>query len=303
MAQQEGIHQFLTGDEIVRLGRLSVASRYTVEGSVAGAHRSKLKGVSVEFADYRQYVPGDDPKHLDWRVFGRNEKLFLREYEEETSLRLSLLVDSSNSMSYTSGGNVPSKYHYSATLAVALAYLVIHRQDSVGLAIFDHRCRVNMPPRGGADHLRLLANALASHQPGENTDLAGTLHALAEQSHRRGLVVIFSDLFDDVERIRAALAHFRRRRHDVIVYQVLDRAELELPFREAGVFEDLESGERITAAPSAVRGVYQTKVAEFLAGCRRACAGLGIDYQLLVTDRPPIDSLIQHLRQRALAGR
>jgi len=302
MAQAEGIHQFLTGDDLARLGRLSVASRYTVEGSVAGAHRSKLKGVSVEFADYRQYVPGDDPKHLDWRIFGRNEKLFLREYEEETSLRLSLLVDSSNSMSYASG-SFPSKYRYAATLAAALAYLVIRRQDSVGLAIFDHQCRVNMPPRGGADHLRLLSNALANHQPGENTDLAGTLHALAEQSRRRGLVVIFSDLFDDVERIRAALAHFRRRRHDVIVYQVLDRAELELPFREAGVFEDLESGERITASPSAVRGVYQEKMREFLAGCRRACAGLGIDYQLLITDRPPVDVLIQHLRQRALAGR
>lgn len=301
MADNDGIFNFIDAADLGRLGRLSIGSRFTVEGSIAGSHRSQLKGVSVEFADYRQYVPGDDPRHLDWRVFGRNERLYLRQYEEETSLRVHLLVDASASMAYASGNT--SKYRFAATLASALAYITIHRQDSAGLALFDSKCRTNIPPKNGPEHLRSLCETLAHTNPGEKTDLAVTLHGLAEQAKKRGLVIIFSDFFDDVDKIRAALAHFRRRKHDVIVYQILDRAEIDFPFRDAGAFQDLETGEKIVTNPKEVRASYQAAVEDFLIHCRHVCAGLGVDHQLALTDQPPVDFLIRHLRQRALAGR
>lgn len=297
----DGISQLLTAVEVARLGNLRLGSRFTVEGSMAGAHRSQLKGVSVEFADYRQYVPGDDTKHLDWRVYGRNERLYLRQYEEETSLRVHLLVDASRSMAYASGEI--SKYRYACICAAALAYITIHRQDTVGLALFDRKCERVMPPRSGPEHLRVLCNQMAGHEPANETDLAATLHHLAEQAKRRGLVIIFSDLFDDVDRLRSALAHFRRRRHDVIVYQVLDRAELDFPFRDAGAFEDLETGERMVTSPKEIRNAYQSAMEDFLFQCRKACAGLDVEHILALTDRPAVDLVLRHLHQRALAGR
>lgn len=297
----DGINRLLSPAEIARLGSLRLGSRFTVEGSVAGGHRSQLKGVSVEFVDYRQYVPGDDPKHLDWRVYGRNERLYLRQYEEETSLRVHLLVDGSRSMAYASGPI--SKYRYACTCAAALAYITIRRQDTVGLALFDRKCKLVMPPRSGPEHLRVLCNQLTEHEPANETDLAAPLHHLAEQAKRRGLVIIFSDLFDDVERLRPALAHFRRRRHDVIVYQILDRAELDFPFRDAGAFQDLETGELVVTSPKEVRNSYQSAMEEFLFQCRKVCAGLDVEHILALTDQPPVDLVFRHLHQRALAGR
>jgi len=302
MAAADGIQHFLAPADIARLGKLRLSSRFTVEGAMTGAHRSQLKGVSVEFADYRQYVPGDDPKHLDWRVYGRNERLYLRQYEEETSLRAHLLVDASHSMAYAGNGS-SSKYHFACACAAIMAYLTIKRQDGVGLALFDRQCRVVMPIRSGPEHLRVLCNQMANRQPEHETDLAATLHHLAEQAKRRGLVVLFSDLYDDIDRLRAALAHFRRRRHDVIVYHVLDRTELDFPFRESGAFVDLETGEKIVTNPKEIRTFYQQTVENFLYQCRQVCAGLDVEYVLALTDQPAIDLVLRHLHQRALAGR
>lgn len=301
MAESDGISQLLSANDLARLSRLNLSSRFTVEGTISGAHRSQLKGVSVEFADYRQYVPGDDPKHLDWRVFGRNERLYLRQYEEETSLRVHLIVDGSNSMAYAHGKI--SKYRFAASCAAALAYITVHQQDAVGLALFDESCRMTIPPRGGAEQLRVICRQLAQHQPAAKTDMAATLHHLAEQARRRGLVIIFSDLFDDCDKLKAALAHFRRRRHDVIVYQVLDRAELDFPFREVGTFEDLESGERIITSPKDIRASYQAAIEDFLYRCRQVCAGLGVEHVMALSDQQPVDLVVRHLHHRALAGR
>ncbi len=160
-----------------------------------------------------------------------------------------------------------------------------------------------MPPRSGPEHLRVLCNQLTEHEPANETDLAAPLHHLAEQAKRRGLVIIFSDLFDDVERLRPALAHFRRRRHDVIVYQILDRAELDFPFRDAGAFQDLETGELVVTSPKEVRNSYQSAMEEFLFQCRKVCAGLDVEHILALTDQPPVDLVFRHLHQRALAGR
>ncbi len=297
----DGISHFLTPQDVTRLSRLAIGSRFTVEGSMTGAHRSQLKGISVEFADYRQYVPGDDPKHLDWKVYGKNERLYLRQYEEETSLRVHLLVDASGSMAYA--GSKLSKFSYASRLAAALAYITVRRQDNVGLALFDKKCRVLLPAKGGPEHLRVICNMLAEHQPVESTDMANTLHSLAEKAKRRGLVIIFSDLFDDIEKIKSALAHFRRRKHDVIVYQILDRHEVDFPFRDTGAFEDLETGEKIMTNPKDIRASYQQELEQFLYQCKHTCAGLDVEHVLALTDQPVVDMVVRHLRQRALAGR
>ncbi|MBR4674626.1 MAG: DUF58 domain-containing protein [Victivallales bacterium] len=301
MSENGGIFDFLSAGDLSRLGRVSIGSRFTADGSVAGSHKSQRKGVSVEFADYRQYVAGDDPKHLDWRVFGRNERLYIREYEEETALKVHLLVDASSSM--ICGEPSQNKYGFAAKLAAALAYIIIHHQDSAGLALFDTKTRSFLPPKNSLDHLRIICNTLKNTHPAEKTDLASCLHSLAEQTRRRGLVIIFSDLFDDVDKVRAALAHFRRRRHDVIVYHILDRTEVDFPFRDSAIFKDPETGEQLTATPKEIRTTYLAAFEEYLTKCRQICSSLGIDYQVALSDHNPVDFLIRHLRQRALAGR
>jgi uncharacterized protein (DUF58 family) len=298
----DGINRLLNAREIARLNRLTLGSRFTVEGSLAGAHRSPLKGFSVEFADYRQYVAGDDLRHLDWRVYGKNERLYIRQYEEECNLRVYLLVDGSNSMAY-SRGDGDTKYRHACRLAGALAYLTVHQQDSVGITIFDSEIRANLPAKSGLEHLRVVANTLCDHQPERDTDVALTLHRLAEKLRRRALVVVFSDLFDDLERLRNALAHFRRRRHDVVVYHTLDKAEIEFPFRDVGNFLDLETGETLITNPRDVRSAYQEAFADFLQGCQRICAGLDIEYVLAPTDRPVGAFIQEHMIRRRRAGR
>ncbi len=297
----DGINRLLNNREITRLANLTLGSRFTVEGTLAGAHRSPLKGFSVEFADYRQYVPGDDLRHLDWKVYGKNERLYIRQYEEECNLRVYLLLDASNSMSY--GHDRISKYRFACKLAGALAYVTAHQQDSVGLTIFDSQIRSQMPARSGLEHLRVLANQMCDHTPEEETDVAMTLHRLAEKVRRRALVIIFSDLFDDLERVRSALAHFRRRKHDVIVYHTLDKAEIEFPFRDVGNFEDLETQETLITNPREIREAYQEAFADFLFTCQRICAGLDIDYVLATTDSPTGSFVQQHLVRRKRSGR
>ncbi len=301
MANLSGIEKLLTPQELSRLGRLAIGSRFVVEGSLAGIHRSPLKGFSVEFADHRQYVSGDDPRYLDWRVFARNERLYVRQYEEETSLRTYLLLDASRSMAYSSRDL--SKYQYACRCAACLAYVVIHRQDNAGMAIFADKCQQLLPARGGPEHLRILCNTMVETVPSEQTRMAESLHQLAEKYNKRSLVIIFSDLFEEPETLRSVLAHFRRKRHDVIVYQILDRAEVEFPFRDIGAFEDLETGEKIITNPTDIRREYQVSLQEFLNQCRKICAELGVEYLLALTDEPVVDLIIRHLHQRSLAGR
>lgn len=301
MEAADGIRRLLNPEELSRLARLGIASRFVVEGAQAGAHRSPLKGFSVEFADHRQYVAGDDPRHLDWRVFGRNERLYVRQYEEETSLRVHLLVDASRSMAYYSAGI--SKYQFACRCAAALAYIVSNRQDNVGLALFDRTCRCLLPARGGAEHLRVLCNTLANATPSDATLFPGALHQLAEKYSKRALVVLLSDLFTDLEDLRSVLAHFRRVRHDVVVYQILDRAELEFPFRDIGCFEDLETGVKITANPREIRDDYQQALASFLDSCRKVCADLDVEHVLALSDEAPVDFIRRHLHRRLLSGR
>jgi len=294
---RDGLHTLLSAEELARLGRVSVGSRFTVEGTMNGSHRSRRKGLSVEFSDYRHYVAGDDIKHLDWKVYARNERLYLRQYEEETTLRVHLMVDSSSSMGY-SGKEGISKYWYACQCAAAFAYITVKQSDTPGLAIFDEKPRVVFPPLGGAEHLRTLCNSLVSHKVSDKTDMGTCLHQLAEQATRRGLVVIFSDLFDDTEVLRASLAHFRRRHHDVIVFQVLDRTELDFPFRAYGTFQDPETNETLTTSPKDICAAYQQVIAEHIQTCKGICSSLDCQYVMAVTDVPPVELLVRSLRSR-----
>ncbi len=292
----DGIHRLLTQLELTRLNRLVVNSRFTVEGQLQGAHPSPLKGFSVEFSDYRQYVAGDDLRHLDWRVYGRSERLYIRQYEEECNLRAYLLLDGSRSMAY--GADHGSKYQFAARLAAALAYVTTHQQDSVGLTIFNVKQEQQYAARSGSAHLRLLANAMAEFQPREGTDVARQVHLLAEAVQRRALIIILSDLYEDPDVLKTALAHFHKRHHDVIVYHVLDRAELDFPFRDLGNFEDLETGQKLITNPRAVRQAYQDAFGKFLRRVQGACASLNMDYNLVVTDMPVVQFAQMHLNRR-----
>lgn len=297
----QGIYNLLSTREVHGLTNLAVGSRFTVEGNLQGAHRSPLRGFSVEFADYRQYVPGDDLRHLDWKAMARNERLYIRQYEEECNLRMYLLVDASASMGY--GQGELTKFRHAARLAAALAFVTIHQQDSVGLTVFDRITRVQLPARSGLAHLRSLADTLSEQAPSEETNMAESLHRLAGSVHRRGLVVVISDFLDDMERIQAALAHFRHRKHDVIVYHVLDPAELDLPFRRLSHFRDPETGEKVLASPREVRAAYRKAIARFLQQCRSLCASLDVDYVQATTNEEVTDLVRRHLSRRQRRGR
>ncbi|MDD5677345.1 MAG: DUF58 domain-containing protein [Kiritimatiellae bacterium] len=277
-----GINNFLSPQELHRLGRMTIQSRYVVEGTLSGRHRSHLKGASSEFADHRAYVPGDDPKHLDWKVLGRTDRYYIRRYEDETNLRVYLVIDRSASMGFTSGPVM--KYHYACQLAAAIGYVVVKVRDSVGLYLYSNRIDRQAGARNSFAHLNNLLKSLTQSQPGNTTQTAKTLHQIAETVRRRALIVLFSDLLDDPPEIIRALAHFRKQHHDVIVFHILDPAELDFTFKQGARFVDLETGETIVADPRGTAEAYRKVFGDFLEEYRKPCAEMNIDYRLARTD-------------------
>jgi uncharacterized protein (DUF58 family) len=292
------ITDYLPAETMRKLESLSIRSRYVAQGAQSGAHRSKLKGQSVEFADRREYVKGDNLRHLDWKVFGRTEKFVIRQFEEETSLRVHIIVDASASMSYSGATERGSKYDYCARMAAALAYLVTKQQDSVSLTIYDNEVRDRIPCRGGAGHLRLLVNRLSANEPKNVTDTGHALHSLAVQLSRRGLIVLMSDCFDDTEAIFSAIAHFRKRMNDVVLIQVLDPVELDLSIHAVSEFEDLETGEKLELDPSHSRAAYKAELQKFLDSIREKCGVMNVDYRLASTAEGFDDFIQQYLLER-----
>jgi len=261
-------------------------------------HPSPYHGFSVEFAEHREYVPGDDIRHVDWKVWSKTDKFYLKQYEEETNLLLYLLLDSSESMSYASGNNV-TKLMYAQFVAAALAYMVLQQQDSVGLALFDDMVRRYLKPAGQPSHLKELLHVMDVMPAREKSDLGIVFHDLAERFKKRGVVAIFSDLFDDVPRIIAGLKHFRHRRHEVIVFHILDPAELEFPFRQTTLFKGLEGMPEILTEPHALRRAYQAEISAFLAEIKKGCQMINIDYVPLRTDQELDTALSSYLASRA----
>jgi uncharacterized protein (DUF58 family) len=277
-------YEYLDPVALSRLKNLNLAARKVVEGYFAGMHRSPHKGFSIEFAEHREYVPGYDPRHIDWRVFGRRDKLYVKQYEEEISLRCYLIVDRSASMGYKSDTVPLTKLQYASYLAASLAYLMTFQHDAAGLITFDTAVRDQVPPRQGSGHLRVLMETLENTAPGGETTLADTFHRLAEAIKRRSLVIVLSDLFDDANELIGALKHFRHKKHEVIVLQVLDPAEVSFPFDDITRIEDMENAREVTSDPQAFRNAYLHEFGKFMETIRGGCRTSGIDHVVAQTD-------------------
>ena len=269
---------------------------------MSGVHRSPFHGFSIEFAEHREYVPGDDIRHVDWKVWSKTDKYYLKQYEEETNLLLYLLLDSSESMSYASGSNV-SKFKYAQFVASALAYMVLQQQDSVGLATFDDGVRRYLRPAGQTMHLKEILHVLDVTPARSKSDLGIVFNDLAERFKKRGVVAILSDFFDEVPRIIAGLKHLRHRRHEVIVFHILDPAELEFPFRDTTLFKGMEGMADLLTEPHALRRAYQEELGTFLETLKKGCRMIDIDYVPLRTDQDLDVALSSYLAARANRGR
>jgi uncharacterized protein (DUF58 family) len=283
---------------LASLEGLDLQARMVVEGYVAGMHPSPYHGFSVEFAEHREYVPGDDIRHIDWKVWSKTDKLYLKQYEEETNLLLYLLIDTSESMGYASGENV-TKLQYAKFIVAVLAYVVLQQQDSVGLAVFDDAVRRYLKPAGHPSQLKELLHMLEVTPAREKSDLGLVFNELAERFKKRGVVAVFSDMFDDVSRIIMGLKHFRHRRHEVIVFHILDPAELDFPFRDTTRFKGLEQMPAILTDPHALRRAYQTEIRTFVRDLEKACRTADIDYVPLRTDQTLDIALSSYLASRS----
>ena len=284
-----------------KISRLQLRARLAVEGYYSGIHKSPYHGFNVEFAEYREYAPGDDPRYLDWRVLARSDRFFVKQFEAETNLNCYLLVDSSGSMDFArkgSKGDGGTRLDYGASLAAAIALLMLRQGDQVGLVTFDTAVRAFIPPRGNARHFSAIREALEGVKAGGDTRIASVLHEIAERVRRRSLVVLISDLFDNAEEVLRGLQHFRHRRHEVIVLHLLDDAEIAFPFDRVTLFEGMERGEEVVVDPRVVAEGYRASVADYLEGLKRGCAEKTIDYQRMLLSEPFDRALTAYLGWR-----
>lgn len=281
---------------IKRIGRLEVRARHIVEGLLSGMHRSPYFGQSVEFVQHREYVPGDDLRRVDWKVWAKQDRLYVKQYEEDTDLRCCLLVDVSASMEY--GHGAMTKYDYAATSAAALAYLLLRQQDAVACVAFDQRVRQTVPLRTSTSHLTTIVRALDAKEPQNKTHLHQVLSRVAETYPRRGMMVLISDLLVNPADMLRGLRLLRQLGHDVLVLHVMDDDELDFPFARPSRFEGLESDEQLTCNPRALRAGYLEALGRFLTEVRRGCARDNVDYALIRTSTPLDAALTEFLRHR-----
>jgi len=292
--------KFLKPEVVSRLANMDLRARLVVEGFIAGLHKSPYHGFSVEFAEHRPYMPGDEPRYVDWKVYGRTDRFYVKEFEEETNLKSYLLLDASGSMGYASRGI--TKLEYACYLAAALTYLMLNQRDAVGLAIFDEQIRRYLPPRSVMSYLHVILQELERLHSGAKTHVGSTLHQLAERIKRRGLIILLSDLFDKPEEVLSGLKHFRHRKHEVIVFHILDPLELSFEFHRDAVFKDLETGEEITTQPWHIRRDYQQRVQNFVETYKRVCREHRIDYVQLDTSKDYDVALFEYLTKRKRIG-
>ncbi len=288
--------KYLRPNIVSRLSGLEIKARLVVEGFIAGLHRSPYHGFSVEFAEHRQYMPGDPLKNIDWKVYSRTDRFFVKEFEEETNLKAYLLLDISGSMGYHSNGI--SKLEYSSYLCAALSYLMLQQRDSVGLVVFDQKIQKYIPPKSAATHLHVLLSQLDKIQASQTTNVSSALHEMAERIKRRGLIILISDLFDYPEKIMSGLKHFRHRKHEVIVFHILDPRERDFSFPSEAIFKDIETQEEILTSPWQIQKDYQARLQEWIEKYRLESRESLIDYVLLDTSIPFDEALIAYLSKR-----
>jgi uncharacterized protein (DUF58 family) len=303
------VTRYLEPALVERLNHLQVSARSVVEGATTGAHRSPLKGSSVEFRQHRFYTPGDEPRRLDWRVLGRTDRPYIKEYDEETNLRCLLMLDESGSMAYggAKGGSAPaagvdagSKFDYAAKFVASLAYLMLGQTESVGLALFGGRVQQWLVPRSGTPQLSRVIDLLERAGPRGESDPGKAMHDVADRLGRRSLVIAVSDFFTPVQRLREGLARLRHDRHETILLQVLDRDEAEFPFRKWARFRGLEGERAKLLEPALVRKNYLENFRRHKRELEETCRALGVEYDSFTTEKPVIDSITAFLRRRSV---
>ncbi len=292
--------KYLNPEVLSKLRSMDLRARLVVEGFITGLHKSPYHGFSVEFAEHRQYMPGDDIKHVDWKVYGKTDRFYVKQFEEETNMKAYLLLDSSASMGFSSGG--VTKLQYASYLAAALAFLMIRQRDAVGLVTFDEVIRRYLPPRSVTTYLNQILIELENAKSTAKTNVAGALHSMAERIKRRGLVVLFSDLLDNQQQVINALKHFRHKNHEVIVFQILDPLELTFDFQHDAVFKDMESNEEINTQPWHIRSDYQEKIQAFNQTYRRFCREQQIEFISINTQQDYDRALLEYLLKRKRIG-
>jgi uncharacterized protein (DUF58 family) len=284
------MHSFLDRDLLSRLGSLPIESRAPMMGNVAGRHRSPHRGSSVEFAEYRKYVPGDDTRRLDWKAFARSDRFYIKEFEADTNLRAYFVVDASGSMSFSGGGE--PKIQCARRIAASLAYLLVHQGDAAGLSICTDKLHLEVPPSRRAAHLERFFTTLGALEPAGRTGLIPALHAVAEKIGQRALVVILSDLFTDTDALSEALQHLRYRKHDISVFHLMDPLEIGFELDRPHRFVDAEDGTSIVAEPSLIGEEYRAALQDFLTKVRAKCHDASADYRL-VTTHSPLEPLLR----------
>ncbi len=292
--------KFLKPETVALLNTMSLRARLVVEGYIIGNHRSPYHGFSVEFAEHRSYNPGDEIRHIDWRLYGKTDRLYIKRYEEETNLRCHLILDTSNSMKYSSGG--VTKLQYANYLAAALSYLMINQQDATGLVRFDEKIKTFIPPKSNPNHLNAILSRLDDESTGLDTKIEPVLHKMAERIKKRGLVILISDLFDDPSNIISGLKHFRHNNQELIVIQILDRNEIEFNFNKRTKFLDMETGEEITTEPWHFKSDYKNLIKDLQNFYRKECRQQRIDYISIYTDENLDIGITEYLNKRKKLG-
>ena len=286
----------LSSSIINKIDNLALRAKLVVEGFLAGLHKRPYNGFSVEFAEHRPYEYGDDVKYIDWKLWAKTDKLFIKQFEEETNLKCYILLDRSKSMKYAS--DKLSKFEYSKSLAASLAYLMIKQQDAVGLSTFDNKINLTIPPKTKPNHFNLIAQTLHNAKTGNTTKVSNVLHVLAQSIKKRGLIILISDIGDSHEDIMNGLKHFRYKGHEVIVFHILDPREIDLNFNESVKFIDLESDESITTDPRQVKAAYQKEIKDLIASYKNQCRKNKIDFINISTSDSLENSLINYLIKR-----
>jgi uncharacterized protein (DUF58 family) len=290
--------KYLDPAALDKIKRLDVRARVVVEGFITGQHRSPYNGFAIEFAAHREYSPGDDLRHIDWKVWSKTDRLYIKEYEEETNLKCHLLVDCSKSMRYGESSGW-SKFDYASTAAASLGYMLQQQQDSVGLVLFSNKIDQMLKPSSHPSHLKLMLHELEKTEPSDVTDIAEPFLSLGGAIRQRGIVALFSDLFLDPEVLARSLDQFRLRQHEVIVFQVMHTDELEFPFQDNTLFRGMETDAQLHTEPRALRKTYLEAVQRHQASVKKICASAGVDHVLMDTSRPVGEVLSSYLNFRS----
>ena len=288
--------KYLDPEVVAKLNNMKLRARLVVEGYLIGHHKSPYHGFSVEFAEHRAYGHGDEVRHIDWKLFGKTDRYYVKRFEEETNVRSYILLDKSQSMSFSSGSI--TKLAYGSYLSAALSYLMLNQKDAMGLVLFDEKIKKFIPPRAKTSHSNIIMSALEKIKAGNDTEIRPVLNSMADRIRKRGLVILISDLLDDPDQVLMGLNNFKYNKQEVIVFHLVDRKEYDFDFTDRTQFNDMETGATITTDPWHIRSAYKDQINESIKNYRQGCRNLKIDYVQIFTDQPLDIALNQYLNKR-----